>query len=78
MSTLLWIAWTNLRRDRVAQALTFLLPIVFFSIFANVFGRQGGTSTAKVRIAASICDSVSAEMNMPIAMHVAPQSSSAR
>jgi ABC-2 type transport system permease protein len=51
IGTLLRIGWINLRRDRVAQALTFLLPIVFFSIFANVFGRQGSASTAKVRIA---------------------------
>ena len=38
-------------RDRVAQALTFLLPIVFFSIFATVFGGQGDVSTARIRIA---------------------------
>ena len=31
----------NLRRDRVAQALTFLLPIVFFSIFASGLRRPG-------------------------------------
>lgn len=49
--TLLKISWINLRRDRVAQALTFLLPIVFFSIFANVFGGQGNASTARIRIA---------------------------
>jgi len=51
MGTLLWIGWTNLRRDRVAQMLTFLLPIVFFSIFATVFGGQGDPSTARIRIA---------------------------
>ena len=51
MRTLMWVGWTNLRRDRVAQALTFLLPIVFFSIFASVFGGQGEASTARVRIA---------------------------
>ena len=51
IGTLLRIGWINLRRDRVAQALTFLLPIVFFSIFASVFGRQGSAATAKVRIA---------------------------
>ena len=39
--TLIGVAWTNLRRDRVAQAMTFLLPIIFFSIFATVFGGQG-------------------------------------
>lgn len=51
IGTLLRIGWLNLRRDRVAQALTFLLPIVFFSIFASVFGRQGNAATAKVRVA---------------------------
>ena len=51
MRTLLWVGWTNLRRDRVAQALTFLLPIVFFSIFATVFGGQGDAATARIRIA---------------------------
>lgn len=38
--TLLRVQWTNLLRDRVALALSFLLPIVFFSIFALVFGVQ--------------------------------------
>lgn len=51
MGTLLRIGWINLRRDRVAQALTFILPIVFFSIFATVFGGQGDVSTARIRIA---------------------------
>jgi ABC-2 type transport system permease protein len=51
MGTLLRIGWINLRRDRVAQALTFLLPIVFFSIFAMVFGNQRDASPARVRIA---------------------------
>jgi ABC-2 type transport system permease protein len=50
MGTLLRIAWTNLRRDRVAQSMTFLLPIVFFSIFATVFGGQSDT-TSRIRIA---------------------------
>lgn len=51
IGTLLRIGWINLRRDRVAQALTFLLPIVFFSIFATVFGGQGNDTTARVRLA---------------------------
>lgn len=38
--TLLRIGWLNLKRDRVAQALTFVLPILFFSILASVFGNQ--------------------------------------
>lgn len=51
IGTLLKIGWINLRRDRVAQALTFLLPIVFFSIFAAVFGGQANATTARVRLA---------------------------
>ena len=49
--TLLRVSWTNLKRDRVAQALTFLLPVLFFSIFATVFGNQGREATSRVRIA---------------------------
>ena len=51
IATLLRVSWINLKRDRVAQALTFLLPILFFSIFASVFGNQGRQSTARVRVA---------------------------
>ncbi len=35
---ILRVSWLNLRRDRVALALTFLLPVAFFSVFALVFG----------------------------------------
>jgi ABC-2 type transport system permease protein len=49
--TLLRIALINLRRDRVVQAMAFLLPIIFFSIFALVFGQQGRDTTAQVRVA---------------------------
>lgn len=48
---LLRIYWTNLSRDRVAQAMTFLLPIIFFSIFAMVFSGQGGDVTPRIRVA---------------------------
>src|SRR5262249_811338 len=34
------INFLNLRRDKAAFALTFILPIVFFSIFAMIFGRM--------------------------------------
>jgi ABC-2 type transport system permease protein len=40
--TLLRIGWLNFRRDVVALGLTFVLPIVFFSIFAVIFGNMGG------------------------------------
>ena len=49
--TLMRVSWTNLKRDRVAQALVFLLPIIFFSIFASVFGNQGRDATSQIRIA---------------------------
>ena len=32
--------WMNLRRDRAAWMLSFVVPIVFFSIFASIFGAQ--------------------------------------
>src|SRR5687767_3508930 len=48
--TIIYIGWLNLSRDRVAQALTFLLPILFFSIFASVFGGQS-SQTSRIRVA---------------------------
>lgn len=51
IGTLLRVGWINLRRDRVALALTFLLPIVFFSIFATVFAGQGDAQTSRIRVA---------------------------
>jgi ABC-2 type transport system permease protein len=48
--TLLRIGWINVRRDRVVQAMMFLLPIMFFSIFALVFSNQRDT-TPKVSVA---------------------------
>jgi len=51
ITTLMRVSLTNLRRDRVAQALVFLLPILFFSIFATVFGNPPNASTARIRIA---------------------------
>ena len=50
IATLLRIGWINIRRDRAVQALTFLLPIIFFSIFATVFGNQRNP-TRKVNVA---------------------------
>ncbi len=51
IATLLKISWTNLKRDRVAQMLAFLLPVIFFSIFATVFGNQGSNTTVRIRVA---------------------------
>ena len=38
--TMLRVSFINMRRDRVVQAMVFLLPVLFFSIFALVFGQQ--------------------------------------
>lgn len=50
IATLLRVGFINLRRDRVAQMLTFVLPILFFSIFATIFANQRDT-TRRVRVA---------------------------
>jgi ABC-2 type transport system permease protein len=43
MMAALFRTWaTELRRDRVAFVLTFLLPVIFFSVFAVLFGGMGG------------------------------------
>ncbi len=51
IATLLRVALIGLRRDRVMQVMTFLLPILFFSIFAAVFNQQARATTARVRVA---------------------------
>jgi ABC-2 type transport system permease protein len=50
IGTLLRIWWTSLSRDRVAQSMTFLLPIAFFSIFAIVFGGRGREAMSRVPV----------------------------
>lgn len=50
IATVLRVQWLNLARDRAAQALTFVLPIAFFSIFALIFGSQGGGGMSRVRV----------------------------
>lgn len=42
--------WINLRRDRAALILSFIVPVVFFSIFAAIFGGQRSGRT-RVRVA---------------------------
>jgi ABC-2 type transport system permease protein len=47
IATILRVSWLSLRRDRMALVLTFVLPVLFFSIFAAVFGAvDRGNSTA--------------------------------
>lgn len=49
MRPLFLIAWLNLARDRVALALTFALPIAFFTIFALIFGGMGSAGPSESR-----------------------------
>ncbi len=52
IATVMRIGWLNLVRDRVALAMTFVLPAAFFSIFQVVFGSQGGRGEVRpLRIA---------------------------
>lgn len=43
-------AWRKLWRDRAALLLVFVVPAVFFSIFALIFGQQRGGGTGRVRV----------------------------
>ncbi len=52
LSTILKISLINLRRDRVAFMMTFILPVVFFSVFALIFGATDqGARNNKIRVA---------------------------
>ena len=66
--TLIGIGLINLRRDRVVQAMTFFLPIVFFSIFAGVFGSQGRDTMDRVRVALVDEDQTSASRRFVAAL----------
>lgn len=44
-------SWLNLRRDRAAWVLSFVLPIAFFSIFAIIFGQQRKQGIPRVGVA---------------------------
>ena len=67
MGTLLRSSWINLKRDRVAQALTFALPIIFFSIFASVFGNQRNPSQ-RIRVAVADEDQSAYSMRLVAAL----------
>lgn len=60
--TMMRVSLLHLRRDRVVQAMTFLLPIAFFSIFAMVFGGRGGGG-ASVRVDVGVVDEDGSEVS---------------
>lgn len=60
IATMLKVWFTTLRRDRVAQAMAFLLPVLFFTIFAKVFG---GSSQATARVPLAVVDEAHTELS---------------
>lgn len=55
ISAVIRAGWLNLRRDRAALMLSFIVPIVFFSIFAGIFGAQR-SKTPKTSVAIADLD----------------------
>ncbi len=52
--TVIQTSWRRLRNNRSELLLTFIVPIVFFSIFALIFGsRDASSSTPKIKVAIS-------------------------
>ncbi len=57
IGTLVRIGWLNLKRDYVALGLTFVLPIIFFTIFASIFsGMSGGGDSGPSAIRIVVAD----------------------
>src|SRR5262245_34820037 len=55
ISTIFKIGALNLRRDKAAFVMTFVMPVVFFSIFALIFG-AGNRVTKENRIKVVVTD----------------------
>src|SRR5262245_20367685 len=53
---LLAINWLGLKRDRLALGLSFVLPVLFFSAFALIFGQRGAGPTGFNPVEVSIVD----------------------
>jgi ABC-2 type transport system permease protein len=63
IATLLKSSWLNLRRDYVALALTFVLPIAFFSIFAMIFANMAGGGSAMSNVDVAVVDEDDSEIS---------------
>jgi ABC-2 type transport system permease protein len=61
MLTLLRLSWLSLRRDRVAWLLSFVVPVVFFSVFAVVFG--GGSKDGLPPVGVAVVDEDRSEVS---------------
>jgi ABC-2 type transport system permease protein len=67
IATLLKSSWLNLKRDRTALALTFVLPIAFFSIFALIFGNMAGGGDAMANVDVVVVDEDDSEISRRLA-----------
>ena len=56
-------SWKQLRRDRAAQILAFVVPIAFFSIFAVIFGPKGSSVTGTSRVPVAVVDESNTELS---------------
>ena len=71
ITTLLGIEWISLKRDRVALLLTFVLPIIFFSIFAVIFSGSGGGGAKEIDLRVLVVDLDQSEVSRALAAELA-------
>ena len=71
MTTLLEVNWLHLKRDRVALLLTFVLPVIFFSIFALIFSGMGGGSAEEIDLRVLIVDEDGSRVSRDLAAALA-------
>ena len=70
ISTIIKINFLNLRRDKAAFTLTFVLPVVFFSIFAMIFGRMDRDARDnRIKVTVSDRDQTGMSRGFIAAMH---------
>jgi len=67
-------SWTQLRRDRAAQVLAFIVPIAFFSIFAVIFGGGGNRMSGTSRVAVAVVDEEKSEKSRALVEALAADS----
>lgn len=60
IGTVIRVGLVNLRRDVVALLMTFVLPVIFFSVFAVIFADRGGHTP---RVAVAVVDEDRSELS---------------
>jgi len=72
IGTVMRIGLINLKRDRVALLMTFVLPVVFFSIFASIFAGSSGGDLPRVHLAVVDLDKTEASARFVKAIQAEP------